>query len=477
METEGPGELGIGVVYTPGLARVLDLGSVDVLEIEPQMSWRATGDPNDPICIDFELFSRLREMPQHKLVHSVTLPVGNSRPHDRRELEQLARSVALLDAPYASEHLSFNRCDVGSQRHWTGFLLPPKQDESAVETAAARIDEMRRAVAVPVAFETGVNYLRPQEDELPDGRFMRRVAEAADCGILLDLHNLLTNERNGRASLRDVFDEIPHERVWEIHLAGGMDYRSFWLDSHSGHIEDELFSAARAVVDECPNLRAIIFEILDQHVDDRSREALVEDVQRLRSLWVGRRRLRPAPMRRPAEHRRPESASVTTVQRREETLGALALGRAPLDPDPVVANDPAASLYADLVASMREGVLYETLPLLLRLLFYSIGTSATMDLISEYRANCAPQIFGADEARRFLLYVRERDLAVAHIAEILDFEDALLAVTGPDEERVVTFECDPAVLLTALAERKAPGLLARERFYVHVSKEGIKIRQ
>ena len=107
---------------------------------------------------------------------------------------------------------------------------------------------MRRAAGVPVAFETGVNYLRPQPDEIPDGLFVRRVAEAADCGILLDLHNLLTNERNGRVPLRAVFDDIPHERVWEIHLAGGREYHGYWLDSHSGHIDDDLFTAAGAVV-------------------------------------------------------------------------------------------------------------------------------------------------------------------------------------------------------------------------------------
>jgi hypothetical protein len=36
---------------------------------------------------------------------------------------------------------------------------------------------------VPIAVETGVNYLRPRPDELPDGEFVAQVVEAADCGI------------------------------------------------------------------------------------------------------------------------------------------------------------------------------------------------------------------------------------------------------------------------------------------------------
>jgi uncharacterized protein len=438
------------------------------------MFWRPTGAPDDPVRIDLDLFSQLRSLPQHKLVHSVTLPVGNSRPHDPRALDQLKRSIAAVDAAYASEHLSFNQFDAGSERLWTGFLLPPKQDTAGVETAAARIDEMRRAVCVPVAFETGVNYLQPQRDELSDGCFVRSVAEAADCGILLDLHNLLTNQRNGRASIKAVFAEIPRERVWEIHLAGGMKYRGYWLDSHSSHIDDELFRSALAIVDECPNLRAIIFEIMGEHVDERSRDALCNDVRRLRSLWTGRRRSQPV-RARPPQRGGSAAPHPAAVRRREETLGALALGLTPRDPDPSVAGDPAAVLYADLVASMREGVIYETLPFSLRLLLASIGPQATMDVIAAYRASVPPEPFGANEARRFVSYVKAQQLPVPHLAEILDFEDALIAVGGTREERIVRFDCDPRALFDALLKRQCPDDLPRSRYCVGVSTSGIQI--
>ena len=61
---KGPRELGIGVVYTPKLARVLDLRTVDVLEIEPQMFWRSTGDADEPIRLDRAAFSELQAMAQ-----------------------------------------------------------------------------------------------------------------------------------------------------------------------------------------------------------------------------------------------------------------------------------------------------------------------------------------------------------------------------------------------------------------------------
>ena len=47
------------------------------------------------------------------------------------------------------------------------------------------------------------------------------MADAADCGILLDLHNVLCNARNGRQSVAAFCYTLPLKRVWELHLAGG----------------------------------------------------------------------------------------------------------------------------------------------------------------------------------------------------------------------------------------------------------------
>ncbi len=98
-----------------------------------------------------------------------------------------------------------------------------------------------------------------------------------------------------------------------------------------------------------------------------------------------------------------------------------------------------------------------------------------MDIIEAYCAAVPPEPFGAEEARRFISYVRARDLPVPHLTEILNFEAALNAVAGTSEERTVTFDCDPAALFSALLERQNPGRLACERTPVDVSAKGIKI--
>ena len=122
---------------------------------------------------------------------------------------------------WASEHLSFNQARLAGREFFGGFLLPPVQTMASARIAARNIAAVKDLLPVPFAFETGVNYLAPQPGEMPDGAFFAAVAEQADCGILLDLHNLWCNERNGRQRVLDVVAELPLDRVWEVHLAGG----------------------------------------------------------------------------------------------------------------------------------------------------------------------------------------------------------------------------------------------------------------
>ena len=228
-------ELGVGVNWFPGLEPVLKAneGLIDVLEVEPQSFWRREKDATG-LLLDRASLEGLRLHKVPKLVHSVALPIGGTVAPSAGDLDQVSAIARELAAPWVSEHLSFNRVEDDSGTWHSGFLLPPRQTMAGVGAAVASTRALTAYLPVPLAIETGVNYLRPRTEELPDGEFVARVAEAADCGILLDLHNVWTNERNGRQSLADYIEQLPLERVWEIHVAGGHSHRGFWLDAHSG---------------------------------------------------------------------------------------------------------------------------------------------------------------------------------------------------------------------------------------------------
>ena len=178
--------------------------------------------------------------------------------------------------------------------------------------------------------ETGVNYLRPRSDELRDGNFVRRVSEAADCGLLLDLHNVFTNALNGRQPLDAFLDDLPLERVWEVHLAGGMELDGFWLDAHSGAIPDALYSVAEQLIPRLPNLGAIIFEIFPSFVPVVGLDLVEEQIHRLHALWRRRAPLVTQPsVGAVAPHRRviPRGVCREPRMRRCQTRGSAPWAR------------------------------------------------------------------------------------------------------------------------------------------------------
>ncbi len=52
--------------------------------------------------------------------------------------------------------------------------------------------------------------------------------------------------------MADFLAEIPLERVWEVHMAGGHSLDGVYLDAHVGPVPAELLELARSVVPRRP---------------------------------------------------------------------------------------------------------------------------------------------------------------------------------------------------------------------------------
>jgi len=200
-------ELGVGLIYSSALDPLLQKHPdvVDVIEIEPQTSWLERPDRPRDLLVRPEIDDHLAGLPFRKLVHSVGAPVGGSVPGSEEQFSLLRKTVSRLGSPWASEHLAFNH----TSDFFTGFFLPPRQTVEGLDIYSRAIRRLRTALEVPVAIETGVNYLRPRSDEIPDGEFVAEVVEMSNCGILLDLHNIYANELNGRQSVSKFLDGRP----------------------------------------------------------------------------------------------------------------------------------------------------------------------------------------------------------------------------------------------------------------------------
>ena len=478
--------LGVGLIYLPEVDPLYREGNPDlaVLELEPETFWEKLYPDSASRTPWFQpntaAMERIAALPQTKLVHSVGFPVGGTEPYQADYVTPLVAAARDLDAVWASAHLSFNQISTAEGPEQVGFLLPPRQTRRGVEVAVANITRLAGGLNVPLAFETGVNYLRPRPEELSDGEFFGSVAEAADCGILLDLHNLWANERNGRQSVRAVLDELPLDRVWEIHLAGGMMLDGYYLDSHSGPIPDEVLGLAAEVVPRMPNLGAMNFEVMPTYVQDMGLDGVRAQIGRIAEVWrLPRRQRVVAP--RPARDVHPMAGAaeddvlaweqilgIGAVGHRSDGAGAMAATLADLG------DDPAIPLFRRLIGEGRSSQISRALHYTTVVMLACWGPETVHALLEDYSAEVYPDTFAAGEADRFARYVLGRldDLpSIPYLAEILTFEHALARASLFGEPAVVRWSVDPAELFASLDRGAVPTTLAEHVFEMQISPE------
>lgn len=455
--------LGVGVMYTPALEPLLEARPdlVSVAELEPETLWTETGSADEPYVVDREALERVRRLPQRKLVHGVGFPVGGTRLPDRRHIEPLRMTIETLEAPWASEHLGYNEAELDGRRLFPGFLLPPRQTPAGVEAAAETIRSVAADLPVPFAVETGVSYLRPRADELSDGAFVAAVAQRAACGILLDLHNIWVNERNGRQPVDEFLSELPQERVWELHVAGGLELDGFYLDAHSGEIPLELLELADRVVPRLTNLRAIVYELTPETVSRLGLAGVEQQLELLEDLWARAGSEAQPPARSP-EVRLPEvSAHDPDPSPRgwEDELGRQVAGLPPTGAfGEELARDPGVAMLRRLAEEVRAGMVTDGLPLTSRLLFLTLGREGFRELLERYWRVASPALFGITEADGFARFLAEERLEITLLPEVLGYEHALLRARRERATSTVRFRHDPAELLSALAAGELPDL-------------------
>lgn len=469
-----PPALGVGAVYIPGLEPLFESrdGLVQVLELEPQALWRYFPERSQPYVNQPALLERLSAMPQRKIVHGVGFPVGGARAPDPRHLPTFCEAVEAIEAAWASEHLVFNQAlGRNGRMQQTGFFLPPLPTPAGVEAAVRSIRAVAGAIDVPFAVETPANYLKPIPGQMSDGAFTAAVVDAADCGIVLDLHNIWANERNGRQSVESFLSQIPLDRVWEIHLAGGLKYGDFWLDAHSGDIPKPVLEWTRRLVPYLPNLGAIIFEVLPAYLPSFGLDGVRRAIGQMNEVWANR-----TTRSEPAVSPSPPSDEVTTLWRDVSAVDwEDALADAILSAEPAatplgaqLADDPAVTLIRDLNRKFRMSAVVVNLRFTIRLLLLSMATEDFDRLVIDYCSQVPPQRFGGAESRNFADYVQTLRLDIAFLDEVLRYEVTAMDVIADGHARVVPFSADPDKILEALANGRLPDALTPANYEAEI---------
>jgi uncharacterized protein (UPF0276 family) len=453
-------ELGVGIVYFQPLENFIESHSalINAIEIEPQTLWYGQNAECDLFNIDAEASKRINDLPQPKIFHCVGFPIGGSILPDEHYFQTLNEHIEILKPIWISEHLSFNKFYEDEKCVDVNFLLPPLQTPEGIETAVKAIRHFQKYIDLPFIFETGTNYLKPKKYEIADGKFVAQIAESANCGILLDLHNILANERNGRQKVRDFISQIPLERVFEIHVAGGFVHNEYYLDAHSGISDAELFEILQSVVAETPNLKAINFEMLPQYVEYVSETDLREQFEKMNRIWE----------RKGQDSRKPAGKKVSAQSNKKVDFSVkdweYALGRSANNNQftgnglaKEFSNDKGVEVIKELIFHFRASAIVSSLKMTTRLLKLSLGEEKFNAELSDFFAKSDSHLFPYAAAKKYAEYLIEKNYKIKYLYGVLDFEMAALTTAIDDTARKVEFDFNPLPVFRELIDFKMPG--------------------
>jgi len=178
-------------------------------------------------------------------------------------LEETARHIEAVHSPWFAQDCAYCFWQEGAgYSSQLGYFIPPIFNQSSLDLAVQRVKEVQYVMSVPVAIEPPpVTFVA---GTMPLFTFFGELSRATDCAILLDMGHLVSYEMASGRKVRDALDELPCERVVEVHVAGGRlkkgDEGSIYVDAHECTILEETWQMFDDILPELPNVKAVCYE-------------------------------------------------------------------------------------------------------------------------------------------------------------------------------------------------------------------------
>jgi uncharacterized protein len=176
------------------------------------------------------------------VMHGVSLSIGSTDPLDREYLTLLRALRDRVQAHWVSDHL----CWTGVAGKNTHDLLPMPYTEEALRHVVSRVRAVQDFLGAPLALENPSSYAEFAGDSMQEWEFLARLAEEADCALLLDVNNVYVSAKNHGFDPLTYLNAMPFDRVVQFHVAGHTDHGTHIIDSHIGPVIDPVWQLLAA---------------------------------------------------------------------------------------------------------------------------------------------------------------------------------------------------------------------------------------
>ncbi len=209
----------------------------DIFSLEPDVDWfeiisenfMMGGKPLDTLIRILERYPVVQ--------HGVTLAIGSPNPLDFDYLKKLKELTKITKTPWLSDHLCWGKLP---EAHYHD-LLPLPYTQEVVDYVAERARIVQDYLEIPFALENLSSYVAYAEDQMPEWEFYSAIVEKADIYMMLDVNNIYVSSRNHGFDPLDYVNNVPLERVLQIHLAGHDDQGDYIIDTHDNYVCNEVW--------------------------------------------------------------------------------------------------------------------------------------------------------------------------------------------------------------------------------------------
>lgn len=223
--------LGIGIGLRP-------VHYPDIFSKKPSIDWFEIISENFMVDGGPVLENLERILASYPVVqHGVSLAIGSPDPLDFTYLKKLKTLARKTKTPWISDHLCWGKLP-GANFH---DLLPLPFTKEVIDYVVQRVKIVQDFLEVPFALENLSSYSSFHCDQMTEWEFYSEVCEQADVFMMLDVNNIYVSSRNQGFLPEDYYNNIPLERVIQIHLAGHTDFGDYIIDSHDNYVCDEVW--------------------------------------------------------------------------------------------------------------------------------------------------------------------------------------------------------------------------------------------
>ncbi len=189
------------------------------------------------------------------VLHGVSLNLGSTDPLDLAYLRGIKKLADRWQVPWVSDHLCWTGID-GRQSH---DLLPVPYSEDMLAWMTQRVRQVQDVLERPLIVENPSSYLQFHQTTMPEWQFLARLAQDADCGVLLDVNNVYVASHNHDFSWQEYLAAMPWDRVCQMHVAGHTTFETHLFDSHIGPVDPPVWEVLRAAFAACGG-RSLLLE-------------------------------------------------------------------------------------------------------------------------------------------------------------------------------------------------------------------------